>query len=174
MCGSLELASKNLIAGSVRMVYAIIYSLFLGFGISIGSDFYFVFDPAARAALEAEYAPAYSVTGSFSGYNGTLPILAGTFTFTNATDDQPTTTLSAGNVMCRRDPNWEWWRQRLNPLWMILLVPAFSFLLSLHNLQPIKSRQLPVMVIISCAGFVCNFFANLYVRLLLLQPARST
>lgn len=29
VCGSLELASKNIVAGSVRMVYAIIYSLFL-------------------------------------------------------------------------------------------------------------------------------------------------
>jgi uncharacterized membrane protein YjjP (DUF1212 family) len=29
VCGSLELASKNLIAGSVKMVYAVIYSLFL-------------------------------------------------------------------------------------------------------------------------------------------------
>lgn len=29
VCGSLELASKNIVTGSVRMVYAIIYSLFL-------------------------------------------------------------------------------------------------------------------------------------------------
>ena len=34
LCGSLELQSKNIVAGSVRMVYAIIYSLFLGFGIT--------------------------------------------------------------------------------------------------------------------------------------------
>lgn len=40
LSGSLELQSKNLIAGSVRMVYAIIYSLFLGFGLSIGSSFW--------------------------------------------------------------------------------------------------------------------------------------
>ena len=37
LCAALELQSKNLVAGSVRMVYAIIYSLFLGFGILIGS-----------------------------------------------------------------------------------------------------------------------------------------
>jgi hypothetical protein len=29
VCGSLELATKNIVTGSVRMVYAIIYSLFL-------------------------------------------------------------------------------------------------------------------------------------------------
>jgi uncharacterized membrane protein YjjP (DUF1212 family) len=37
LCAALELQSKNLVAGSVRMVYAIIYSLFLGFGILIGT-----------------------------------------------------------------------------------------------------------------------------------------
>ena len=40
LCASLELQSKNIVAGSVRMVYAIIYSLFLGFGITIGTSFY--------------------------------------------------------------------------------------------------------------------------------------
>lgn len=37
LCAALELQSKSLVAGSVRMVYAIIYSLFLGFGILIGT-----------------------------------------------------------------------------------------------------------------------------------------
>ena len=37
LCAALELQSKSLVSGSVRMVYAIIYSLFLGFGILVGS-----------------------------------------------------------------------------------------------------------------------------------------
>ncbi|XBW37625.1 hypothetical protein QEN19_003206 [Hanseniaspora menglaensis] len=37
LCGSLELQHKNLLSGSVRMVYAIIYSLFLSFGITLGA-----------------------------------------------------------------------------------------------------------------------------------------
>lgn len=40
LCGSLELQAKNLVAGSVRMFYAIIYSLFLGFGITLGAALY--------------------------------------------------------------------------------------------------------------------------------------
>lgn len=40
LCGSLELQSKNIVAGSVRMFYAIIYSLFLGFGITLGAAIY--------------------------------------------------------------------------------------------------------------------------------------
>ncbi|KAI9843488.1 MAG: hypothetical protein M1838_002606 [Thelocarpon superellum] len=45
LCGSLELQSKSIVAGSVRMVYAIIYSLFLGFGITIGTAMYGLIDP---------------------------------------------------------------------------------------------------------------------------------
>lgn len=37
LCGSLELQNKNLVAGSVRMFYSIIYSLFLSFGITLGA-----------------------------------------------------------------------------------------------------------------------------------------
>lgn len=60
LCGSLELANRSLISGSllsgrssfnqltnicmttgsVRLVYAILYSLFLGFGLSIGTEVY--------------------------------------------------------------------------------------------------------------------------------------
>ncbi|KAK3694466.1 hypothetical protein B0T22DRAFT_71806 [Podospora appendiculata] len=40
LCASLELQSHQMISGSVRMVYALIYSLFLGYGITIGSVIY--------------------------------------------------------------------------------------------------------------------------------------
>ncbi|RPB22730.1 DUF1212-domain-containing protein [Terfezia boudieri ATCC MYA-4762] len=50
LCGSLELQSKNLVAGSVRMFYAIIYSLFLGFGITVGAALYGALDPNATSA----------------------------------------------------------------------------------------------------------------------------
>lgn len=50
LCGSLELQSRSMVAGSVRMVYAIIYSLFLGFGITIGTAAYSLFDSNATSA----------------------------------------------------------------------------------------------------------------------------
>lgn len=50
LCGSLELQSRSMVAGSVRMVYAIIYSLFLGFGITIGTAFYGLIDANASSA----------------------------------------------------------------------------------------------------------------------------
>lgn len=50
LCGSLELQSKNMVAGSVRMFYAIVYSLFLGFGVTIGSALYGLIDKNATSA----------------------------------------------------------------------------------------------------------------------------
>lgn len=52
LCGSLELQSKNLVAGSVRMFYAIIYSLFLGFGITLGAALYGWVDKNATDAAQ--------------------------------------------------------------------------------------------------------------------------
>lgn len=47
LCAALELQSRSIVAGSVRMVYAIIYSLFLGFGITIGTALYGIMDSNA-------------------------------------------------------------------------------------------------------------------------------
>ncbi|TYJ58472.1 hypothetical protein B9479_000679 [Cryptococcus floricola] len=40
LSGALELASRNITAGAVRIGYSVIYSLFLGFGISMGAVLY--------------------------------------------------------------------------------------------------------------------------------------
>lgn len=40
LCGALELANRSIIAGSVRLVYSVLYALFLGFGLSAGSEVY--------------------------------------------------------------------------------------------------------------------------------------
>lgn len=50
LCASLELQSRSIVAGSIRMVYAIIYSLFLGFGITIGTSIYGILDKDATSA----------------------------------------------------------------------------------------------------------------------------
>lgn len=54
LCASLELQSRSMVAGSVRMVYAIIYSLFLGFGITIGTATYGVIDHNATSATTCQ------------------------------------------------------------------------------------------------------------------------
>ncbi|EXJ91824.1 hypothetical protein A1O3_00374 [Capronia epimyces CBS 606.96] len=54
LCAALELQSKNLVSGSVRMVYAIIYSLFLGFGILVGSVIMGLIYPGAQSDVTCE------------------------------------------------------------------------------------------------------------------------
>ncbi|KAI0013160.1 DUF1212-domain-containing protein [Xylariaceae sp. FL0662B] len=49
LCSALELQSRALVPGSIRMVYAIIYSLFLGFGITVGTALYGLFDANASS-----------------------------------------------------------------------------------------------------------------------------
>ena len=49
LCSSLELQSHQIAAGSIRMVYAIIYSLFLGYGITVGTTIYGLMDRNATS-----------------------------------------------------------------------------------------------------------------------------
>lgn len=49
LCSSLELQSNNIVAGSVRMVHAMIYTLFLGYGITIGTSLYGMLDKNATS-----------------------------------------------------------------------------------------------------------------------------
>lgn len=102
LCGSLELQSRNLVAGAVRMFYAIIYSLFLGFGITLGAALYGWIDD-------------------------------------NATSE---TTCS----------------ESISPWFRFLFVPCFTIGLCLINQA--KWFQLPIMLFISCAGYVVNYFAS--------------
>lgn len=47
LCGALELQSKSVTAGSTRLFYAVMYSLFLGYGIDVGSQLWAVVDSNA-------------------------------------------------------------------------------------------------------------------------------
>jgi len=40
LCGALELSSRNIVSGAVRLCYALVYALFLGFGLAIGAEVY--------------------------------------------------------------------------------------------------------------------------------------
>ncbi|EIW73697.1 hypothetical protein TREMEDRAFT_25485, partial [Tremella mesenterica DSM 1558] len=99
LCGSLELASRNITSGAVRIGYSVIYSLFLGFGITIGAEIY------------------RKITG--------LEVVG--------PDDYT----------------------------YFLCCPAYSFWLSLRNQQPLFAKELPIMVLISVAGWVSNHFSGL-------------
>lgn len=65
LSASLELQSRNIVAGSIRMVYAIIYTLFLGFGILIGTTIMGLIYADATNDITC-HTPAYWEAGSES------------------------------------------------------------------------------------------------------------
>ncbi|KAL4865063.1 hypothetical protein BDV12DRAFT_156334 [Aspergillus spectabilis] len=105
LCASLELQSRSMVAGSVRMVYAIIYSLFLGFGITIGTAVYGLLDPQASTEYTCPPSP--------------IP-----------------------NEYLQRFP----------------FVIVFTFCLAAVNQA--KWKQIPMMLVISFAGYVTNYFGG--------------
>ncbi|KAI1427929.1 hypothetical protein F5Y12DRAFT_782898 [Xylaria sp. FL1777] len=102
LSSALELQSRALVPGSIRLVYAIIYSLFIGFGITVGTVLYGLFDSNATSAT----------------------------TCTNTID----------------------------PYLAFVFVPLFTVCLAVVNQA--KWQQLPVMVLISFAGYIVNFFSS--------------
>ncbi|ORX51209.1 DUF1212-domain-containing protein [Hesseltinella vesiculosa] len=48
-----ELVSRHMLCGSVRIVYAIIYSFLLGYGVAMGAALYKTFDPSSKNATPA-------------------------------------------------------------------------------------------------------------------------
>ena len=148
------------------MVYALIYTLFLGFGLQIGSDLYLLFDANTRhhiASLNAVMSRTLVYTGSFLVDDGTLtrPEIPsfGSFTFTNGSTPL-STQIQDG---CFRPPENPWYLQPF-PFWtQFITVPLFSTLSSLSNLQPWHELDLVVMVVISCVSFAANKAANHFI-----------
>jgi len=148
------------------MVYALIYTLFLGFGLQIGSDLYLLFDVKTRhhvAGLSAALSRTIIYTGNFVVDNGTLtrPELPsfGSFTFTNG----PAPLSMHMREGCYRPPEYPWYLQPF-PFWsQFITVPLFSTLSSLSNLQPWRQLDLVVMVAISCISFAANKAANHFI-----------
>lgn len=113
-------------------------------------------------SLSSSLATAVTLTGSWvadnSTDNATIPII-GTWTFTHAVP------LSSQDIVdgCYRPKHFPWFLKPF-PMWTaFLIVPTFSLLSSLANLQPLRSKQLPVMVVISCASYASNKIANHYI-----------
>ena len=76
LCASLELQSRSIVAGSVRMVYAIIYTLFLGFGITIGTALYGIADSNATTATEcSDPMPGYWYVAFVPGFTMCLIVV---------------------------------------------------------------------------------------------------
>ncbi len=76
LCASLELQSKSIVAGSIRMVYAVIYTLFLGYGITIGTAIYGIIDKNATSQTTcSDPIPGYWVFFFVPGFTLCLIII---------------------------------------------------------------------------------------------------
>ena len=113
--------------------------------------------------LAAKLSTTVSLTGIWMADNGTaddvgVP-LNGTWTFTHTILPKQQDIYHG----CYRPAGFPWYLQPF-PFWTsFLIVPLFSTLSSLANLQPLKSKQLPVMVVISCCSYASNKIANHYI-----------
>ena len=146
-----------------------VHSLFLqGFGLQIGSDLYLLFDQGARhdlAALAARMMSTASITGTFVSDNGTFANinhgepLTGTFSFVSGSPFVREHIIDG----CYRPPGFPWYLQPF-PWWtQFIIVPIFSILSSLANLQPFWTVELVVMVVISCVSYAANKVANHFI-----------
>lgn len=117
LTGALELASRNITAGAVRIGYSVIYSLFLGFGVSIGAEIY--------------------------------------------TKIRNKGVQNVNDWACKAThyDNAPWYMTEPSQYWYFLCVPGYALWLSLRNQQPIMRKELPVMILVACAGWVVNFFS---------------
>ncbi|KAG8934779.1 hypothetical protein FRC01_000460 [Tulasnella sp. 417] len=155
--------------GAARLVWAVSYTLFLGFSLTVGSDLWFILDSGARhrrqeaadslttiSYVNGTLFPDADSADSYNNLQETLGVdLDGFWTFVNKTSNV-SKLYHYQIVGCYRDPSWEWWRQPL-PIWsLFILVPLYSLFNSFWNLQPWKSKQLPVMVSISCFSYAAR------------------
>ncbi|KAF4990153.1 hypothetical protein FGRMN_8681 [Fusarium graminum] len=102
LCSALELQSRAIVPGSIRIVYAVIYSLLLGFGITVGAALYGLFN------------------------------------------SEPSNTTTCPNAM--------------DPYYGFIFVPPF--VVSMCIVYQAKWRQMPVMVIVSFAGYMVNYWSG--------------
>lgn len=131
LTGALELQSKSIVAGSVRLVYAIIYSVMLGLGIMIG-------------ALPLVQFGNHTVDSTKCGAR-TFPQFAHWYN-----------TPPGGIPLSSPDSVGQRYRSLA---WAFLTVPGYATLLSLRNQAKVVRKEFPVMVFIAVCGWVVSNFA---------------
>lgn len=153
-----------MVSGSVKLVYALIFSLFIGFGLQIGSDMFLLLYPAERTRLNdlsTQLVRTVTLNGAYVSdtANGSVLLDApvnGTWIFKGV----KTSIVSEVVNNCHRPPGSPWYLRRF-PKWTeFLLVPLFSTVASLASQQPWRSWELPAMVTISCISYAVNFISS--------------
>ncbi|KAF8196522.1 hypothetical protein BJ912DRAFT_955497 [Pholiota molesta] len=68
----------------------------------------------------------------------------------------------AEDYMCNltHSPHGAWYQRTPSVWWAFLTVPMFSLFLSLRNRCPYNKKELPLLIIVSCVGWVVSYFAG--------------
>lgn len=185
---SIELSSKHITGGSVKLVYSLIYTIFLvrfpwscsicfthlnsiqpqGMGLQYGSDLMLVLLPAhLKDAMHLDHfsmtvKTKHYLSGSWLSDNGTdTSFLAhnATWSFTHTITSEDIT-MFKGCVRSYASPIY---LQPIRDWWpKLILVPLFAILVSMMLQQRPNRKAMAIQVIISCAAFFGNFAINEY------------
>lgn len=160
--GVLDIASKNIYLGSSKVVAGLMTSLYLGFGLTLGSDVWLHFDKAGRSFIASTADKYETVNGSFFSTNSSTPAWLTPSNLTGVWQFEKELSTNAANIVsgCYRNPHWPWPLRPL-PFWSLFItLPVLNLILSIKRNQPIKSVQMPVMILISCCSFAVTRLAN--------------
>lgn len=148
-----------------------------GFGLSFGSDLYLAISKYGRHdQVLIQGAESEFLHGAFHASNTSadISVLSGSWTFLDSTNNNPylakgalrvefMCTTSWRSAGCYRNPSWPWYRREF-PWWsLFFLVPLYAGCSSLANLQRIRSVQLPIMILFSCASYATTKAITIYV-----------
>ncbi|KAL5487451.1 PRM10_3 [Sanghuangporus weigelae] len=167
LAGVLDIASKNIHLGSSKVVSGLMTSLYLGFGLTLGSDIWLHFDKSERARVSSLADRFESFNGTFNSTNTTTPSwlsptnLTGIWSFQETSVQETRETLAG----CYRDPSWGWWFQPLPWYSLFALLPVLNLVLSMRRAQPLWTVEMPVMILISCASTAVTKVANRHMAL---------
>lgn len=161
VAGVLDIATHNIYLGAPKLVTGLMTSLYLGFGLTLGSDVWLHFDAKGRALTAATASRYITLNGTFFSANASIPALSpenltGVYSFTQ----NPTAHDYIDANGCYRAPDWHW---ALLPLpWYTLFVtlPVLNLVLSMKRAQPLWTVQMPVMIAISCVSYAVTHLCS--------------
>ena len=134
-------------------MYGGILSLFLGTGISLGSEIFVAMKPSSKGKMSTT-----SLTGTFNSSDPTKenPINNGTFTFVDSTSS----TVASGNIVCERAVGAPWYMSTISPWYLFIIVPGFVVALSMWTKERIRSAQFCASLVIATVAYVALYFAK--------------
>ena len=142
-------------------------SLYLGFGLTLGSDIWLHFDKSERARVSSLADSFERFNGTFYSTNSSVPgwlspaNLTGIWSF-DETTVQETRDIVSG---CYRDSDRGWWLQPLPWYSLFALLPIINLVISMKRNQPLWTIEMPVMIAISCTSTAVTRLANRHMAL---------